>query len=315
MNALRRVLLAFLLLLLVGAGVRLATAQQTPEALYFPETGHWVRGPFLAFYQSADDPLLLFGYPITDAFTDPLTGMQTQYFQKVRFDLEDGKPVRIANLGELLHDAGAPLAPIASESAACRTFPTTGFSVCYAFLQFYDLHNGVQYLGDPVSAVEIREQRYVQYFRHARLEWRPEQPPGQRVAVTDLGRIYFDAVVGNPQLARSVPPDNITAARLEPRARAFVASTLLPANSRQTVYVIVQDPYLRPIANATCELTIILPDGVTQKYRLPNTNADGIAQLSFDVGNLPPKQVIQILVTVNSFAQETTAKTWFRIWW
>ncbi|MCA1954443.1 MAG: hypothetical protein LDL12_04755 [Anaerolinea sp.] len=316
MNALRRVFFVCLLLVLLGAGVRLGVAQQTADAVYFPETGHWVRGPFLVLYQSADDPLLLFGYPITSEYTDPLSGQTMQYFQKARFDLaKDGQSAQIAPLGQLLYDANAPLAPVANDGAACRVFATTGYSVCYAFLQFYDAHNGAIFLGDPISAVEIREGRYVQYFRQARLEWQPEQPTGQRVVVTDLGRIYFDTVVGNSQLARPVPPDNIIAELLEPRARAFVANSLLPANSRQTVYVIVQDPYLRPIANATVSVNISLPDGRMQTYRLPNTNKDGITQLSFEVGALQPKQVIQIRAEVNSAGKQTIAQTWFRIWW
>jgi hypothetical protein len=316
MNALRRVFFACLLLVLFGAGVRLSMAQQTADAVYFPETGHWVRGPFLAFYQSADDPLLLFGYPITDEFTDTLTGQRVQYFQKARFDLSaDGQSVQLAALGELLYSANAPLAPVANDSAACRVFPTTGYGVCYAFLQFYDAHKGGRFLGDPISAVEIRDGRYVQYFRHARLEWQPEQPTGQRVVVTDLGRIYFDAMVGNSQLLRPVPPDNIIAELLEPRARAFVANSLLPANSRQTVYVIVQDPYLRPVVNATVSVNLLLPDGRTQTYRLPNTNSDGITQLSFEVGALKPKQVVQIRAEISSAGQQTIAQTWFRIWW
>src|SRR5512136_2280430 len=48
---------------------------------YFGETGHWVSGDFLLYYESISNPEMLLGYPITDEFTylDPNQPDQPEY--------------------------------------------------------------------------------------------------------------------------------------------------------------------------------------------------------------------------------------------
>jgi hypothetical protein len=64
---------------------------------FFPETGHRVCHGFLGYWQSngldfGDDgvsfreSLALFGYPISEEYVDPETGLVTQYFQRARFE-------------------------------------------------------------------------------------------------------------------------------------------------------------------------------------------------------------------------------------
>jgi hypothetical protein len=66
---------------------RVATAQSDTDSRYFPETGFTGSGEFLKI-PGAVDPLLLHGYPITDAFvapdSSPAAGMMIQYFQRAR---------------------------------------------------------------------------------------------------------------------------------------------------------------------------------------------------------------------------------------
>jgi len=126
-----RILTVILLLSVVVFGLSRAATAQSSDSIYVAETGHWIWGDFLAMYNSSTDPLLLFGYPITDDFTDPISDNRVQYFQKVRFDLVDtqqGQLVAIAPLGRLLYVPGAPLADIAQEGPTCRGFES-GFSV------------------------------------------------------------------------------------------------------------------------------------------------------------------------------------------
>jgi hypothetical protein len=42
------------------------TYAQGPAARYFPETGHWVAGQFLDFYESIPAQSWFYGYPITE---------------------------------------------------------------------------------------------------------------------------------------------------------------------------------------------------------------------------------------------------------
>mgnify|MGYP001126647610 CR=1 FL=1 len=91
------------------------------------------------------EPLFLFGYPLTDEFYDQTTGRLTQYFQKARFDLvttDKGSEVQVANLGWMLHDGAGESANIPETGPTCRLFPKSGYTVCYAFLQFYEAHEG-----------------------------------------------------------------------------------------------------------------------------------------------------------------------------
>ncbi len=73
--------LAFLLALAPVSG---SVQAENKSSVYVPETGHWIWGEFLTEYNSVDDPLLYFGYPITDDFIDSVTGQHVQYFQKAR---------------------------------------------------------------------------------------------------------------------------------------------------------------------------------------------------------------------------------------
>ena len=81
-SRLRRILIfsgiaAGSLALLLGWNISFA---QSEESRYFPETGHVVSGDFLRFYEQVTNAEFVFGYPITDEFTDQTTGMLVQYF-------------------------------------------------------------------------------------------------------------------------------------------------------------------------------------------------------------------------------------------
>ena len=292
--------LRFSLVIIVLAGIALgasrAATAQSSDSVYVSETGHWIWGEFLRTYNSVSDPLLFFGYPITDDFTDPLTDQRVQYFQRARFDLVDtnqGPQVRIAPLGQLLHQSGAPLADIPRDGPTCRSFDN-GFSVCYAFLQFYDAYDGEVRFGNPVSDVEVINGRYMQYFDNVRMEWWPDRPAGQRVTLSDLGRIYFDKVVGNPELLKSSPPANIAGNLLRPQAHVFALKALIGAGEQQTVFVVAQDQYLRPLQNAQVGVTLYFPDDTREFYRLPETNEFGVSQFSFAVSNQPLQSTVRI---------------------
>jgi spore germination protein len=73
------------------------------DCWFFPETGHAVCGRFLAYWRSYGlefgDPgisfresLALFGYPISELFTDPITGLTIQYFERARFEYHPENP-------------------------------------------------------------------------------------------------------------------------------------------------------------------------------------------------------------------------------
>jgi len=312
-----RLLMIVMMTGLLGMVSSGAVHAQDSDSVYVPETGHWIWGEFLRTYNSVTDPLLYFGYPITDDFTDPITKLRVQYFEKARFDLLEtpaGPVVQLAPLGELLHEAGNPLADIPREGPTCRVFKT-GYSVCYAFLQFFEAYDGETHFGMPLSDVEVVDGRYVQYFERARMEWWPDRPSGQRVVLTNLGKIYFDKVVADPELLKSNPPPNLSSSLMNPRVRVFTLTSLIGVDEPQTVFVIVQDQYARPIEGAQVGVTLSFPDDAREFYRLPETNELGISQFTFTTPELPIKSVVRILTEITFRGEHASARSWFRIWW
>lgn len=317
-NTIRNI--SLLIILILVSGLVTPGHAQTPDGPLVFETGHSVTGLFLEQYNSVSDPLEIYGLPITDEFQGmSASGITTvQYFTKARFDLvvgADGKQtVLVANLGELLYPGPGPLAPVPSDGPTCQRFEQTGKSVCYAFLQYYQGRGGDKVFGLPISDLEIREGRYVQYFQRARMEWQPELQADVHVVLTDLGKRYFDLVVGDNGLIK--PSGNaIPGKPRQPRALAFVSKALVAANSQQKVYVIVLDMFDRPVTNAQVWVYVKTPDGGREPYRAPDTNADGISILPYPVGNLSPRQVVELEVKVTTGGEEAATQTWFRVWY
>lgn len=281
---------------------------------YFPETGHSVRGDFWQFYSIFPSAQVVFGYPLTEAFTDPETGRQIQYFSRARFEFHpeypEGQRVQLSNLGENLYSPGNGTLNIYTPMG-CRVF-SNGKSVCYAFLNFFDQYGGETTFGLPVSGFEFANGRIVQYFQRARLEWYPEFGEGQRVVLADIGRIYFDTIQEDPNLLTPVRPDDL-AQVLSILARAFVWKAITLPTDTQTVYVVVQDQTLSPVKDAFAVVTIYWANGVPQSISLP-TNQYGVVILPFEVRDQPYGSLVTVKVDVYYQELKSTSLTSFRIW-
>jgi hypothetical protein len=303
----------------LSAGPSLFQSGQNEE--YFPETGHFVRGEFLDFYRKSADPLLLFGYPLTEPIDHPIRqGVKIQFFQRARLELDTNNRaagVQLYAIGEWLYDntQRGNKANFATSAGACRQFPKNDKLVCYAFLQFYDAHNGAFYFGEPISDVELQDNRLVQYFERARMEWRPESEPGKRVALTDLGRLNFDILIGDPVLINPVFIGQSFLSQIQ--VHAFVDRPLLASGERQTIFVIVRDQFASPVQGALVMVSVISPDGRVDNYRPDSvTNEDGLVKIEFPVENLKPNQVVKVVARSNVVnGPEGQAETMFRIWW
>jgi len=72
---------------------------ETPptNALFESVTQKWVRGPFADWYRRYG--LDVTGYPLTEQFIDPATGLPTQYFQRVALE-EVGGQIRLRLVGQ-----------------------------------------------------------------------------------------------------------------------------------------------------------------------------------------------------------------------
>lgn len=308
------------LLLSPASGAVQHTNAQSRER-YFPETGHSVSGLFLDFYESAPDPLLVYGYPITERFRDGVTNQYVQYFQRARFELQESATgrmkVRLSDLGELLYEADSPGEPLPLPTTAnCRSFPQADYPVCYAFLDFFESHGGLAQFGLPISPFEYHDGIMVQYFDRARFEWRPERPAGQKVVLSQLGRMWFDERREDKTLREPVGYNIHDVPVLDLRTRAFPLRAVTGMHGEQTVYVIVLDQNLQPVNGAQVTLTLRMPDGdEVGGYILPLTDENGITQKAFAFeSSQRGVALVHVDVAYGSMEPRTTV-TSFRLWW
>jgi hypothetical protein len=92
------------------------TDNETPQAnaLFEPVTQKWVRGSFADWYRRYG--LDVTGYPLTEQYADPETGLLTQYFQRVALE-EIGGQIRLRLTGQELLLNQRELAQARSEVA------------------------------------------------------------------------------------------------------------------------------------------------------------------------------------------------------
>lgn len=284
---------------------------QTQDSEYFAQTGHSVNGDFLRYYRSVSNPTLVFGYPLTEQFISK-DGKTVQYFQRARFE-QSANSVALTPLGRETYSSEKQL--VINNPFACRTFTETGYSVCFAFLEFFEQNGGVAQFGYPISPFEFRNNQIVQYFENARFEWRPGLAEGQRIGLTDLGRIYFDQLDEDPAFLKpsvqGVSGPNLV---LDLQIRAFPNKAVSTSSDRQTIYVLVQDQNLQPIAGANGIATIRLPNGEVYSQSFP-VNDRGVGNFSFDFQNQQNGRLVFIDIVVTYSGLQGTTSTSFRIWY
>jgi thermitase len=143
--------------------------------IYFPETGHNLRGEFRNYWMR-NGGLAVFGYPLSEEFTEqtPEGAFVVQYFERQRFEFHAEKPapynVLLGRLGDaVLRDRGDDwfTFPKGSPQANCQFFSETGHTVCGAFLEYWQ-NNG---LADPSLT---RYERSLQLFGFPLSEERTE---------------------------------------------------------------------------------------------------------------------------------------------
>lgn len=319
MTTTQRGLLTLLIVFLLTPGGR-KTPAQSEIGLYFPETGHWVKGDFLSYYESVSDANMLFGAPITEAFKEAGTGRKIQYFQKAQLILDPSAPIELrvkqSPLGQELYEAGeAP--SFTPGSPDCREFsftPSQSYRVCYAFRDFFEEHGGLAQFGYPISNFEIHHRRVVQYFQNARFEWHPELPKDQHVLLGDLGLEYFRSNKEDPALLSPQINNNLPRIILSLKVNAFVDQAVMPLRGEQTLYVIVQDQHLQPISGANVDFTLVMPSGNASQFDMPATNEHGVTRMKFRV-DARSHGLAEILVDVEFDDLQANTGSSFRIWW
>jgi hypothetical protein len=208
--------LALLLLLAALPGPAAAAGNSAPDRVYFPETGHELSFGFLDYWRLNGD-LAVFGYPLTEEFRDPTTGLTTQYFERAVFEWHPDEPagwqIQLRRLGADRVSARmdeSNFQPISDPNAGCDFFAATGHQICNHFLNYWESNGALSIFGYPLSEPFNENGYTVQYFERARFEWHPENAgTPYQVLLGQLGRDAANSSQVNQQakLATSGTPN------------------------------------------------------------------------------------------------------------
>ena len=162
-----------------------------PMSRYFPQTGHYVSGSFLSFFD-AHGGLAMFGYPLTDEFLEG--GMTVQYFERYRMEWHPASPdpykVQLGLLGYNVHGPADPPVSAPWWQPGVRYFPETGHTVKGLFLSYFDTRGSLTMFGYPITEeYDVGGGVIIQYFQRARMERHPADP--HRVRLGNLGREWL----------------------------------------------------------------------------------------------------------------------------
>ncbi len=288
-------------------------AQGEPRVRGFPRTGQTVKGDFLHFFEEHGGPSL-FSYPITASFYSQEEQRQVQYFQKARLEVDpaDGQ-VRLSPLpGKLILEKRT--APISRSEAppGGAFFEPTGHSVVLEFLEFYWQHGGPEVFGYPISELTTEDERVVQFFERAVLEWRPRLAEGERVQLWRLGEAHFQIAGHDPSLLEpEIPATTVTDIKVSASVRSPVVSL---QEAQQQVYVYVSDQLGNPLTGAQVHATVLMPISKRSEAAVL-TDESGTAIFDLSVSSLPAGTTIPIQVRAAYQQHTSDTATAFRVWW
>lgn len=316
---LRKISIVLLLAMTVGFLAPLTSFAQTETEEFFKETGHWVKGEFLAYFHSHGG-LAIFGYPITEEFVDQ--GLSVQYFQKARMEWHPENPVpykvQLGLLGEELKYRQPSVSEPTPRSRRKFYFPETGHTLSYAFLDFFNENGGIDIFGYPITEMHFEDGQIVQYFQRLKLQWQPSDATNA-VVVGNLGEVYVN------MYRHRMPAEAFSGSRIETeqtitglRAVVSLRYSVMSTQRNQTVTVLVTDNNGNPIQNAQVGISFVdksmnvtLP-GSTQTL---TTDKQGFANISLPVnqGRSGTNIIVRAVVTYGKWS--TTAQNVFLLWW
>jgi hypothetical protein len=329
-NAVKRILslatiVGFVAVVVVAASLPYTSrtsAQTSPtDPQYFPETGHTVRAPFVEYF-SQTGGINQHGFPITDDYVDPQTGLLVQYFEKSRLEWHPGNPdpykVQLGLLGDEMGKRAGPvdIAQIpAPNDPTCFYFSDTGHTLCHNFREYFLQNGGLDRFGFPISEYTIEGDRIVQYFQRARMEWHPEKPAGQRVQLGPLGSQQYrfaglDTRRLSPGGYEPGSPGNVRSLV----ARGSVINSVAVSNGSQTTFVFVTDQLGNPIPNAAVTLVVHYAHG-DEVFTLPPTTATGTTFRTFTVPSVKAGTIVSMDFILAYAGVFTQTRTSYMVWY
>ncbi len=291
-------------------------APDVPRRRYFEETGFWVTGNFLDYFE-ANGELEIFGYPISSPYNE--NGLLVQYFQKSRMEWHalNPEPYRL-QLGLLGDELGFRKDPVAPPVLVGKVyFSETGHIVTYMFLRYFDAHGGADFFGYPISEMLLENQKVVQYFQRLKLIW---DPVTSQMAVGNLGAIYVNAHRG------TIPSDVLEPASYrygsrgvqDRRVASGLSNSMVGQFAGQSVTVVVLDDWLdEPVPDATVKLTVSDDSGqeLSELTQLLRSGGDGRLEAYLPLDGVRRGTWLVLQVEAALGAAREVQKEFFLVWW
>jgi peptidoglycan-N-acetylglucosamine deacetylase len=169
-----------------------------PGRVFFPETGQYVSGEVLDYWQRHGG-LQMFGYPITGEVSRQ--GRTVQYFERAVFEIHpENEPEWRIMLRRLGAEAAQPeyrmgpaFKPVADPGTGAY-FQETGHGIAPLFVDFWEANGGLNVFGFPISQAFQSNGRTIQYFERAVFEHHATNPQGWTILQPRLG---YEAAVSD----------------------------------------------------------------------------------------------------------------------
>ena len=196
---------------------RPAPLTPAPYTTYFTETGHYLGGEFLDYYNASPQASTLYGLPISEEFPQQFNSgviLYVQYFERARMEwhpeLPEGQRVQLGALssyilGNKTFDRHAPV----DSTDTSVYFPETGHTLSNAFLTYWQANGGLSQFGYPISEETSDNGVTVQWFERARFEYYGNMPAPYGVQLSPVGYLALKSANFNlpmGALVRFNPP-------------------------------------------------------------------------------------------------------------
>ncbi len=246
-------------LMVLTAQLAFAQHDEGPQEVYFPQTGHYLKYGFLDYWHHNGD-LKVFGFPISEEFTDPSTKLTVQYFERAVFEWHPDAPsayhVQLRLIGSAVtasRFSEQPFQPVSAASNATTTFyPQTGHRLSNAFRDYWLANGGLAIFGYPISEEFTENGLTVQYFERARFEWHADKigtPYAVQLGLLGSSMAVKDGVNQSPlqrSLDTAIYDPNLWYVPLPPNAddlRSPLAGA--PTDQAKWIEVDLSEQYLR----------------------------------------------------------------------
>lgn len=184
------------------------TSRSNPPSVYVVETGHNI-GPAVKKFYDSNGGATIFGQPLTEVITE--NGGQVQYFERARFELQNGGQIGLTRLGSLVTAGRTDPAFTwlnAAPDSGRQFFAKSGHTLGGAFGWFWRQHGGIAIFGYPISEEFTEKQdatgapMLVQYFERAQFIYQSDGT----IRLGDLGSIYAQQHNLAPELRAPAAP-------------------------------------------------------------------------------------------------------------